>query len=124
MSTTQWQIWARYQGGREFFLSDVEVHEQRDDELSAAAKAFGDHFHLWLEGFPVMHPHFRYRQITLEGVPAQKPGRPRGAKTHKNPLDEPPLVEMALPVKRYESMPFQKLISDEHTLDVNPGLTP
>lgn len=79
MSNTRWQIWGRYAEGRETFLNDVLVHDNRNDELGTLAEEFGPRWYLWLEGFPVEHPHAALRRRLLSGEDKPKLGRPRSA---------------------------------------------
>ena len=59
MSVTRYQIWGRCRDSRrEVWIADLPSHEpvKRENELSDLAAEFGDHWELWIEGFPSVHP--------------------------------------------------------------------
>ena len=54
----RWEIWGKYRGMREIRIATLEPYEQRDAELAQAITDYGEHWELWLEHFPIYHPHF------------------------------------------------------------------
>ncbi len=101
MSNTRWQIWGRYCGGREMFLDKVQVHDQRHDELSGAAKDYGPRWFLWLEGFPHEHPHAALRRRLAShdnlGRPKSKPQPEPDQEEHDEEAPEGPMTVIIEP---------------------------
>lgn len=64
--TLRWEIWGRWLGGREIVIQKIETPSRRHLEFANERLQFDHHWDLWLESFPVEHPH-RALQRRLEG---------------------------------------------------------
>ena len=69
MIATKWQIWGRWKEGRETFLANVGAYDHRDEELADMINEFGPNWFLWLESFPVQHPHTAKQFREVEHTP-------------------------------------------------------
>lgn len=53
----RWEIWGRWLSDRETVIVRLEPHEKCGNRLALLREQFDLHWDLWIESFPVEHPH-------------------------------------------------------------------
>lgn len=101
-----WQLFGKWKGTREMLLRTLEVYEDRDNVLAESIDDYGKNWELWLECFPIEHPHAALRR-RLAGVNlptgkgpenlrlAPEEGIPEGWVRHAFSDDPPPAAPSA-----------------------------